>query len=200
MVLALAAALGLVPQRLIAETAGRPRGWRSALPLALIGAAAGLAAVAACTAIGREADALRLGVAATCLAELLAVDAAWLVIPDLYVAVLAAAAIVWIGRIGWLGAGLGAALGAGLLALVRWLFLRLRGVEGLGLGDVKLLAALGALAGPERVLWIVLGGAAVGVVWALLRPARDGEAGLLAPFGACAAIPAFAVLAIGRWP
>jgi leader peptidase (prepilin peptidase)/N-methyltransferase len=59
------------------------------------------------------------------------------------------------------------------------------------------MAALGALAGPERVLWIVLAGAAIGVVWAL-RPRRDGAP--LAPFGACAAIPAFAVIALGRWP
>ncbi len=48
---------------------------------------------------------------------------------------------------------LGAALGFGVFAVVAWLYARLRGRDGLGLGDAKLLAAAGAW-----VSWIGLPG------------------------------------------
>ena len=40
--------------------------------------------------------------------------------------------------------GMGAALGGGFLLAVRAAYLRFRGTEGLGLGDVKMLAMIGA--------------------------------------------------------
>ncbi|MBB37008.1 MAG: hypothetical protein CME88_17060 [Hirschia sp.] len=48
---------------------------------------------------------------------------------------------------------IGAGLGYAAFALVRWAFLRLRGKEGLGLGDAKLLAGCGAWLG-----WLALPG------------------------------------------
>jgi leader peptidase (prepilin peptidase)/N-methyltransferase len=67
----------------------------------------------------------------------------------------------------------GAALGAGMLFLIRWAWFRATGVEGMGLGDVKMAALIGAFLGP-RQLWLVLvlasvGGAVVGIGMAALQ-------------------------------
>jgi leader peptidase (prepilin peptidase)/N-methyltransferase len=61
----------------------------------------------------------------------------------------------------------GAALGAGMLFLIRWAWFRATGVEGMGLGDVKMAALIGAFLGPRQI-WLVLvlasvGGAVVGI-------------------------------------
>ena len=58
----------------------------------------------------------------------------------------------------------GALLGAGLLFLLRALWLRFRGVEAVGLGDVKLLLLIGAFLGPEPALAAVALAAALGVL------------------------------------
>jgi len=47
---------------------------------------------------------------------------------------------------------LGAALGAGFLLAVRAAYEKLRGMEGMGLGDVKMIAMIGALTGPVGTL------------------------------------------------
>jgi leader peptidase (prepilin peptidase)/N-methyltransferase len=61
----------------------------------------------------------------------------------------------------------GAALGAGILLAIRWVWLRFRGVDAMGLGDVKMLAMIGAFLGWKQV-WVVLvlasfAGAIVGI-------------------------------------
>lgn len=58
----------------------------------------------------------------------------------------------------WLNA-LAAVIGFASLALISETYKRLRGREGLGLGDAKLLAAGGAFAGPLALPWIVMTGA-----------------------------------------
>ncbi len=62
----------------------------------------------------------------------------------------------------------GAALGYSLLALCAWLFARFTGREGMGHGDFKLLAALGAWFGVWSLLPLVLMSSVSAVVWTLL--------------------------------
>src|SRR5439155_22548091 len=57
-----------------------------------------------------------------------------------------------LGESDLLDALLGAALGAGLLLSVRAAYKAFRGVEGMGSGDVTMIAMIGALSGPAGVL------------------------------------------------
>jgi leader peptidase (prepilin peptidase)/N-methyltransferase len=63
---------------------------------------------------------------------------------------------------------LGVALGAGTLYLVWWLYLMIRRREGLGLGDIKLLAMLGALFGYQCSLATIFVGSVCGSIVGLL--------------------------------
>lgn len=64
----------------------------------------------------------------------------------------------------WLESLLGIALGAGPLYLVWWLYLVIRKREGLGLGDIKLLIAIGALFGYECALITIFVGSVLGSI------------------------------------
>jgi leader peptidase (prepilin peptidase)/N-methyltransferase len=81
-------------------------------------------------------------------------------------------------------AALGAAVGSGLLWAVAEGYFRLRGREGMGLGDVKMMAAVGAFLGVKRTLLTILAGSLLGSVIgialiAISKKGRDYEL----PFG-----------------
>jgi len=110
------------------------------------------------------------------------------IVPNLYgVGVLTEGALAgypaWIVSI--VGAIIGALVGGGSLWLVGWLWERLRGVEAMGLGDVKMMFMVGAYLGwPLTVLTIfiaVLAGSIVGVALMARRGERDMQ--MLLPFG-----------------
>lgn len=69
---------------------------------------------------------------------------------------------------GLLSALYGVLAGAGFLYVVAELYLKLRGREGLGLGDVKLLAMTGAFFGPHCALFTIFIGSLLGAVFGLL--------------------------------
>ena len=81
---------------------------------------------------------------------------------------------------------LGAVLAGGSFFLLRAIWFRLRGIEGLGLGDVKLAAVAGAWLGPALLppacLAAALTGLAAVIVMAML-PGRKVELGDHIPFG-----------------
>lgn len=62
------------------------------------------------------------------------------------------------------GAVAGAALGALLLLAVRWAYWRLRHVEGMGAGDVTMIAMAGAFVGPAGVLLVLFVASAAGAL------------------------------------
>jgi leader peptidase (prepilin peptidase)/N-methyltransferase len=75
---------------------------------------------------------------------------------------------------------------AGYLSLwsVYWAFKLLTKKEGMGYGDFKLLAALGAWAGPGALVGIVLLSSVLGVVWAAISMVRKTQTtGEPMPFG-----------------
>ncbi len=95
---------------------------------------------------------------------------------------------------------LGAAIGYLSLWSIFWLFKLATGKEGLGYGDFKLLAALGAWLGPMAILPIVLiasiTGAVIGGLWLALR--HGGESRPFA-FGPYLAIAGWIQLMAGDW-
>jgi leader peptidase (prepilin peptidase)/N-methyltransferase len=103
------------------------------------------------------------------------------------------------------GAMSGALIGGGSLWLVGWLWKRLRGVEAMGLGDVKMMLMVGAFLGwPLTILTIFLGvltGSIIGIALMLRRGQRDMQ--MLLPFGIFLGIGAIIALlagtAIANW-
>jgi len=97
------------------------------------------------------------------------------------------------------GAVLGALAGGGSLWLIGWLWQRLRGVEAMGLGDVKMMLMVGAYLGWRlTILTIFLGvltGSIVGVSLMLRRGHRDMQ--MLLPFGIFLGLGAFISLLFG---
>ena len=59
-------------------------------------------------------------------------------------------------------------VGAGFLWLVAEFYLKVRKIEGLGMGDVKLLALTGALLGPEGAFYTIFIGSLFGSVIGLI--------------------------------
>ncbi len=83
------------------------------------------------------------------------------------------------------GALLGAAVGAGFLWAVGWLWERARGVEAMGLGDVKMMLMVGAYLGWPLTLLTIFVGVLTGSVAGVAAMARRGERDMqmLLPFG-----------------
>jgi leader peptidase (prepilin peptidase)/N-methyltransferase len=101
------------------------------------------------------------------------------------------------GRV-WAALG-GAALGSGLLWGFGALYGKLRGVEAMGMGDVKMMAMVGAFTGPFGVLITIFAGSLVGaLVGVLLIPLRDRSLQDTLPFGCFLAPAALGALVFGQ--
>ena len=99
------------------------------------------------------------------------------------------------------GAGLGALAGGGSLWLMGWLWERLRGVEAMGLGDVKMMFMVGAYLGwrltTVTIFLAVLTGSLVGIALMLRRGQKDMQ--MLLPFGIFLGAGAIISLLVGRY-
>ncbi len=106
-------------------------------------------------------------------------------VPNLYgVAALGGAHTpAWLLSLG--GAVLGAVAGGGFLWLVGWLWERARGVEAMGLGDVKMMFMVGAFLGWPLTFLTIFVGVFTGSVAGVAAMARRGERDMqmLLPFG-----------------
>jgi leader peptidase (prepilin peptidase)/N-methyltransferase len=122
-------------------------------------------------------------------------------LPDMLTLPGAAIGLVWsiFGQPGFEDSLLGAALGAGILLAIRWLWRWWRGADGMGLGDVKMLAMIGAFLGWRQILVVLcfasFAGAVVGVFLTALRR-RTLQSRL--PFGTFLALAAFAASVWGE--
>ena len=100
---------------------------------------------------------------------------------------------------GWQDALLGALLGGGVLYGIAAAYYAVRREEGLGMGDVKMLAMIGAFLGWQAVLVTLVlssfSGAAIGM--ALIAAQRGGMKRAL-PFGTFLAVGALAAMLVGE--
>lgn len=122
------------------------------------------------------------------LLTLAVLDARHFWLPDALTLPLAAIALTvgdWVLPAPFLDRAVGAGLGYGLLFLLAILYRRLRGRDGLGLGDAKLLGAIGAWLGWQLLPLVLLVASLMGLLWALALRLRgdavDGATRL--PFG-----------------
>ena len=104
---------------------------------------------------------------------------------------------IWVASVG--GAVIGALVGGGSLWLMGWIWEKLRGVEAMGLGDVKMMFMVGAYLGWRlTILTIfvgVLSGSIVGVF--LMARQRERNMQMLLPFGIFLGIGAIGSLLFG---
>jgi leader peptidase (prepilin peptidase)/N-methyltransferase len=100
--------------------------------------------------------------------------------------------------ISFVDALLGAALGSGLLWLVSEAYFRLRGREGMGMGDVKMMLLVGAFLGAKRTLLTIFAGSLLGSILGLaFMAARRKDSNYELPFGTFLGMAALLVVFFG---
>ena len=103
------------------------------------------------------------------------------------------------GPPGWLAAVLGALLGGGLLYAIAAGYYLVRKEEGLGMGDVKMLAMIGAFLGWQAVLLtLVLASFAGAIIGVLLIAVQRGSMKYALPFGTFLALGALVAMLAGQ--
>jgi leader peptidase (prepilin peptidase) / N-methyltransferase len=111
--------------------------------------------------------------------------------------------------IGWLAAGflppgpvsslLGSVAGGGILWATGEAYERVRGVEGMGMGDVKMLAMVGAVLGwPSMLLTLVVASIVGGLFGAVLLAFRADARTTALPFGTFLAVAALVASLVGE--
>jgi leader peptidase (prepilin peptidase) / N-methyltransferase len=98
-----------------------------------------------------------------------------------------------------IGAGIGALIGGGSLWLMGWTWERLRGIEAMGLGDVKMMFMVGAYLGWRLTILTIFVGVLSGSIIGILLMARQGKKDMqmLLPFGVFLGLGAIAALLWG---
>jgi leader peptidase (prepilin peptidase)/N-methyltransferase len=100
---------------------------------------------------------------------------------------------------GWLNALLGILLGGGSLLLVAYTYQRLTGKDGMGGGDVKLLAMMGAFLGWKAIPFIIFASSLIGsVVGISIMMLQKKDSKLAIPFGPYLAFGAVLYIFYGK--
>jgi leader peptidase (prepilin peptidase)/N-methyltransferase len=104
----------------------------------------------------------------------------------------------WFLPPGWLSSLIGIVAGGGMLLGIAEAYYRVRGQEGLGMGDVKMLAMIGAFLGwPLMVLTLVLASFAGSIVGVALIASGRGTMQAALPFGTFLALGALVAAVAG---
>jgi leader peptidase (prepilin peptidase)/N-methyltransferase len=99
---------------------------------------------------------------------------------------------------GWLASLIGIATGGGILFTIAEVYYRLRHEEGLGMGDVKMLAMVGAFLGWKlTIVTLMMASLAGSIVGALLIVSRRGGLKYALPFGTFLAVGAAVAATVG---
>ena len=106
---------------------------------------------------------------------------------------------VWV--VSLVGAFLGALIGGGSLWLMGWTWEKLRGVEAMGLGDVKMMFMVGAYLGWRLTILTIFVGVLSGSIIGVGLMARQGKKDMqmLLPFGVFLGIGSIAALLFGSY-
>jgi leader peptidase (prepilin peptidase) / N-methyltransferase len=100
---------------------------------------------------------------------------------------------------GWRDALIGTLLGGSVLYAIAWGYYLWRREEGMGMGDVKMLAMIGAFLGWKAVLvTLVLSSFSGAIIGMILMAAQKGDMKLALPFGTFLAIGALAAMFVGE--
>ncbi|HKY44751.1 MAG TPA: prepilin peptidase [Pyrinomonadaceae bacterium] len=104
---------------------------------------------------------------------------------------------VWVVSLA--GAVIGALIGGGSLWLMGWTWEKLRGIEAMGLGDVKMMFMVGAYLGWRLTILTIFVGVLTGSIIGIALMARQGERNMqmLLPFGVFLGLGAVAALLFG---
>ncbi len=184
----------------------RACGVRLSVQYPLVEAVTALLAVAAVLTFGPTADAVLAFAFLSALVAVSGVDLKIREIPDAITLPGTALALVlspWSGLVSSPAAALvGALAGAGGLYLVAATYEWIRDQEGMGQGDVKLLAMIGAVLGWEALVPTVLLASAVGAVIGIGLTVASGrkDLALAIPFGPFLALGAAITLFWPQWP
>ncbi len=100
--------------------------------------------------------------------------------------------------LGVLEALIGTLAGAGFIWGVAAAYKALRGIEGMGFGDVKLAGMIGAFLGPFHVLFTIFVAALLGSVYGMVVVARGGTRRSMVAFGTFLAVSAAVSLFFGE--
>ena len=99
---------------------------------------------------------------------------------------------------GWRSSLIGVLAGGGVLFAIAEAYYRLRGYEGLGMGDVKMLAMIGAFLGwPLMIVTLVLSSFSGSIVGVGLLVSRRGDMKAALPFGTFLAVGALVAAVAG---
>lgn len=138
---------------------------------------------------------------AAAMVVLFAIDLEHQILPDVVTLpgiVLGFVASWWLPP-GWQSSLLGILIGGGLPWALAEVYVRVRGVEGLGFGDVKMLAMIGAVLGWSLMLLTLLAASLLGaLVGGALILAGRGDRQLRLPFGTFLAVAAVAAGLFGQ--
>ncbi len=114
-------------------------------------------------------------------------------IPIFFLAALAVPTITW------QASAIGIVAGGGSLFIVAWVYQLLTGREGMGGGDIKLLAMIGAMIGWQGILFTLFAASAIGTIVGMLAMIQSGKGMRLAiPFGPFLAMGTIIYLFFGQ--
>jgi len=137
----------------------------------------GVLSVALYVKFGLSFELLRLFIFAAALVAIIFIDIQHQIIPDtisLSGIVLGFASSFLSHKISWQESGLGILLGGGVLLGVAFIYLLLTKREGMGGGDIKLLAMIGAFLGWQSLLFIIFFSSVLGSIIGLALMSKQG--------------------------
>jgi leader peptidase (prepilin peptidase) / N-methyltransferase len=137
---------------------------------------------------------------ASALVVLFAIDLEHQILPNVITlpGIVAGLAASWFLPPGWLSSLIGAAAGGGILLAIAEAYYRVRGQEGLGMGDVKMLAMIGAFLGWKLTIVTLMMASFSGTIVGLaLIVSRRGGMKYALPFGTFLALGAAIAATVG---